>query len=68
MEHNQIKILIDRYLSGQATEEEIAIVENWYASFDRAPGLLQLLDPGEVQQAKACGFQDLRRRLGLEQA
>lgn len=67
MEQNQIKILIDRYLSGQATEEEVAVVEKWYASFDSAPGWLQQLDPGEVQQARACGFQALRRRLDLEQ-
>lgn len=61
-----IQLLIDKYLSGQASEEEIKLVEEWYASFEDAPGLVQQLEQKAVEEARANSFRSVLGRLGLK--
>lgn len=65
-EDYHIQLLIDKYLSGQASEEEIKLVEEWYASFESAPGLVQQLDEKEVEEARTNSFRSVLDRLGLK--
>lgn len=42
--------LLEKYLHGQCSEEEAALVKQWYASFENEPGYLETLPPAELKQ------------------
>jgi len=44
MHNDRLKELLDKYLSGAATEDEIREVDNWYRSFDGHAGLTEQLN------------------------
>lgn len=65
MKNSDLLILVEKYLHGQASEEERKLVDDWYASFEKNPGLLNLLDKEGVELAKKKSFLALRKKLNF---
>lgn len=63
MKNSDLLVLVEKYLNGQASEEERKLVDDWYASFEQNPGLLDLLDKEGVELAKKKSFLALRKKL-----
>jgi hypothetical protein len=63
MEPKYIQILIEKYLNGLATPEEIRLVEEFYASFETEPGLTSQLDQSDVDESIKRGFSSIMSAL-----
>ena len=49
----RLLLLIEKYLAGEASEEEIEEVDRWYQSFETEPGLPpDALNPPEIKIEK----------------
>ena len=59
-------ILIDKYLKGEATEAELALVDTWYLSFEKEEGFTDRLSPEEIESATEQSFASLSRQLKLD--
>lgn len=59
METQNIQILIEKYLNGLASPEEIRLVDEFYASFENEPGLTEQLDKEELDRSITNGFSSL---------
>lgn len=59
METQNIQILIEKYLNGLASPEEIRLVDEFYASFESEPGLTEQLDKEELDRSITNGFSSL---------
>lgn len=53
MNRSQLKKLINNYLRGTASQNEIMELERWYASFDKREGLTEFLDEEEKKQLES---------------
>ncbi len=49
-EKTKLKEIIHRFLNGNATDEEVTRLEEYYHSFDDEPDILDLLSPDEVER------------------
>lgn len=58
-------VLVEKYLNGQASTEEKKLVDDWYDSFEKNPGLLDLSDKEGVELAKKKSFLALRKKLKI---
>jgi len=56
--------IINKYLEGKASHDEIKHVDNWYNSFDSNPDLY-LPDALELNRAMVKGFSELRLKLAV---
>ena len=65
MNNSDLLVLVEKYLTGQASEEECRLVDEWYASFDKNPGLLDQSDKEEVELAGKKSFLSLRKKLNI---
>lgn len=65
--NTRLKELLDKYLEGTATEEEIRVVDDWYQSFGSHPGLSQQLSPDQRAALEQLLFWRISRQAGLEQ-
>lgn len=65
MKNSDLPILVERYLNGQASEEERKLVDEWYASFDKNPGMLDRVEKKGVERAKKKSFLALRKKLNF---
>ncbi|TKC62507.1 DUF4974 domain-containing protein [Pedobacter hiemivivus] len=66
MDRDQAKLLIDKYIKGDCSEEEMAIVENWYAKLPYlrdAPGFEQIISAQENIWDKLMSRRQNRLRL-----
>lgn len=54
---------IDKYLRGEATENERARVDAWYLSFESNAGLTEQLSPEETAKAMTESFATLAGKL-----
>ena len=44
-----MELLINKYLEGTATEAEIKVVDEWYDSFEKAPGFSDTFSQKEIE-------------------
>ena len=65
MDLQQLSVLIEKYLSGDASEEERRLVDQWYDSFDADPALFNVAPELENEEAIEEGFHRLRTHLQL---
>lgn len=63
MDFNQIKILIDKYLNGQATQEERKVVDDWYESCEAKPGLSEVMSEEALLSSTTHAFLRLQEEL-----
>jgi len=56
--------IINKYLEGKASDDEIKQVDDWYHSFDSNPELC-LPDALELNRAMVKGFSELRLKFAL---
>ncbi len=59
MESNMMIELIERYLDGTATPEEMSIVDLWYDSMDSNEGLMDNLEPEVLASIEEKSFTNL---------
>jgi hypothetical protein len=59
----EIDILIDKYLEGQASVEEIAALDTWYNSFDDKQSLTELVGEEIMRKWKQLSLRKLMERL-----
>jgi len=52
MDNIQLAELLDRYIKGTCTPEEIAIINTWYNKYQNTPGLTETLSPIQNQLLK----------------
>lgn len=55
--------IIDKYLRGEATEEEVIAVDAWYDEFDNEPGFIGNMHKKELEKAIKSGLQKLQNQL-----
>lgn len=55
--------LIEKYLCGNATEEERNAVDAWYRAFDEQPGLTENMNEEEVESARNKSLRKLQKRM-----
>lgn len=61
--NDDLIVLIDKYLTGEASENEKELVENWYQSFESMPGLMAEWSPEEAVKTAAENFAAISRKL-----
>lgn len=52
MSHKQLSQLLDKYLSGNCSAEEIAIINQWYAKYESEENVLDDMDDGQLSLLK----------------
>ena len=60
-----MKVLIEKYLNGQANESEKKLVDAWYDSFESTPGLTSELSQELISDLQAKNFVTLLHKLNL---
>ena len=65
MQVQAIEKIIERYLEGKASIDEIAQLEEWYNSFDCESELYRA-DSAELKQALSDNFSALKKKLGID--
>ncbi len=65
--NTRLRELLDKYLEGTASEEEIGEVDNWYKSFDAHAGLTEQLSPDQRTALEQLLFLRISRQAGLDQ-
>lgn len=65
MEYSEMKVLIEKYLNGQANESEKKLVDAWYDSFESTPGLTSELSQELISDLQAKNFVTLLHKLNL---
>ncbi len=63
MHSEGLDILIEKYLNGQATEEERKKVDLWYQSQNAGPALSDKLGPQAMEDLMEKSLRKLRSRL-----
>ncbi|WP_290796920.1 hypothetical protein [Flavihumibacter sp. UBA7668] len=58
-----IDILIDKYLNGNATDEECRQLDKWYNSFDSAGSFTSSLNEEEIEKFRTLGLRKLRNKM-----
>lgn len=53
MESEQFKKILERYVSGMASDDEKQIVENWYASYDDEGAMQEFSESGKEEAIRA---------------
>lgn len=56
MEEEQIIIMIDKYLTGEASAEEVHLLNTWFDNFNNKPSLLSSLSSNELDKLSAKMF------------
>lgn len=64
MQEDAIEKIIEHYLEGTASVEEIDQLEQWYNSFE-CESDLYLPGTAELKMAMSKGFSDLKAKLGF---
>lgn len=62
-----MKELLNKYLEGSASEEEIRQVDDWYKSFESHPGLTEQLNADQRTALEQLLFLRISRQAGLDQ-
>lgn len=65
MTNSDLLVLVEKYLAGQASEAERQLVDDWYDSFEKNPGLKDHLDKEEMELAMKRNFLAVRKQLNL---
>jgi len=55
--------IIEKYLSGDATKEEVDAVDAWYQAFEEQPGLTDNLTNQEIDMAIKSSLRKLQQRM-----
>jgi hypothetical protein len=63
MKSEELQVLLDKYLTEQASEEEIKLVDEWYQSFETNEGITGQLGENELQKSISAGFASIRAAL-----
>ena len=58
-----IDILIEKYLNGQATEEERRQLDDWYQSFDATSSLSEQMSQQDMEKWMELSLRKLRTKL-----
>ena len=58
-----IDILIEKYLNGQATEEERRQLDDWYQSFDATSSLSEQMSKQDMEKWMELSLRKLRTKL-----
>jgi len=56
-------LIIEKYLSGEATEEERNAIDAWYSSFDELPGYTDGMSQTELKKAMNSSLNKIQNRL-----
>lgn len=62
-----MKELLNKYLEGSASEDEIRQVDDWYKSFESHPGLTEQLNADQRTALEQLLFLRISRQAGLDQ-
>ena len=54
---------IEKYLRGEATEQERNAVDNWYDAFDNKPSFIDNMHKKDLEKATKSSLQKLQNRL-----
>lgn len=65
MNNSDLLVLVEKYLAGQASEEERRLVDDWYDSFEKNPGLTDQMDKEGVELASKKSFLALCKKLNV---
>ena len=60
-----IEMLIDKYLNGTATEEEIKTVDDWYAAFEINQGIRDQFDSKQLHKSLQNNWNIISKALKL---
>jgi len=63
MNNTRLKELLDKYLEGTATDQEISEVDNWYRSFENDPGLTSQFSPEQRTALEQLIFLRISRQV-----
>jgi len=55
--------LVEKYVSGECTAEETALLDDWYKSFDEQPEIFESLPAEEVEQLRLQLFAGIRNKI-----
>lgn len=58
-----LDILIEKYLNGQATEEERRQIDDWYQSFDATSSLSEQMSKQDMEKWMELSLRKLRTKL-----
>lgn len=58
-----LDILIEKYLNGQATEEERRQLDDWYQSFDATSSLSEQMSKQDMEKWMELSLRKLRTKL-----
>jgi ferric-dicitrate binding protein FerR (iron transport regulator) len=65
MEEKQLTSLIEKYLSGEATETEKALVEKWYENLESSAGKLKLEETRDIDASEKRSLVELQGKIQL---
>ncbi len=63
MDYYEIQVLIEKYLTGKATDEETKVVDAWYNSFDAEAGITSVLNQQQIVDMQVKGFSAIINKL-----
>lgn len=66
MKSEEIIILLDRYLTEQASEEEVKLVEEWYQSFETNTGITAQMNEVEKETSMTESFNRIKNALEIK--
>jgi len=65
MSHEDFPELLNKYLKGECTVEEKSLLDEWYDSFEKEPGVLKGRPEREVAGIKIRIMEKIRAILGI---
>ncbi|HYH14336.1 MAG TPA: hypothetical protein VD794_03895 [Flavisolibacter sp.] len=66
MKSEEISILLERYLTHQASEEEMKLVNAWYQSFDTNEGITGQMKEAEIEISMTESFNRIKNALEIK--
>ena len=61
----QMELLIEKYLNGTASEEEIKMVDDWYASFEINPGIREKYETRQLHKSLQHNLNIIKKTLKI---
>jgi hypothetical protein len=61
----QIELMIEKYLNGTASEEEIKLVNDWYASFEINPGIQEKYEARQLHKSLQHNWNIIKKALKI---
>lgn len=63
MREEEINNLIVKYMDGEATDNEVKLIDAWYETFDAKKGIISQMSALELEEAVNKGFETFKNKL-----